>query len=852
MDVFINTLLRLSLKGSLVIGIVILVRFLLKKAPKVFSYSLWTVAFISLIFPFSIKSSISFANLIPREITINSQANNKSNFIIYEEHQGENNFIEKIEENQNEKQSINPNENTKELKKNYTESNTLSKEEIYFYTWLSGVMILIICSIVSTIKLKKRLKGSRQVGENVYENKSLETAFVFGLIRPNIYLPSGLSIEEEKYIRKHEEVHIERLDHLWKFLAFIITCIHFFNPLVWLAYYLMGLDMELSCDEKVIKDLGNSIKKDYSKSLLSFATGRKILTASPIAFGENNTKTRIKNILAYKKPKKFVLALCFILLAVVAVGCLTDKNEKESNENSKAQAETQEENLDSTRTYPNPEEFLKVQIENQIKSLFSYLGYEISDYRIDDLEKVSKDLNIDGKKIEVYKYAYSLKTKKAEELAKTLDGKVLDQSWVSDFNRTPYLIFEKVSDGYRHKGYIEEDKFSADLPSYYQEFMVRAALVSQDENASVEDFAKSYIGETILSLYSAGASVSDYKIDKLEKFLSYDDIDGKAYEVYKLNYSLKFNDKKSYDNYDGFIGKGKGDKWIGECYGDNYMIFQLRSSGKVYITTASGVEGFLDDNSKEENENILREILERNNIITRETYTSEHYVASFKDFLGRAGKALLSQPVEKGKDGIWIVERWIDENGNVYYEDTPNSSDLKTLQDKVKSGEEAWRKDPREVALNFTNSMEAFKVFPSKVEVEKLKNLEDFYIVPVSEYTGYIEEINLDQKDIGDNIHVILAEWITLEDKERIKELGLNVNVDMPGGFYVKKTKTLETFFLDKDTKYFNLDTLLSSQSNASLTKEEFIEYFKSHKDSLFSISTKNGKAIEISEVYLP
>ena len=103
MDVFINTLLRLSLKGSLVIGIVILVRFLLKKAPKVFSYSLWTVAFVSLIFPFSIKSSISFANLIPREITINNQANNKSNFIIYGEHQGENNFIDKIEENQHEK-----------------------------------------------------------------------------------------------------------------------------------------------------------------------------------------------------------------------------------------------------------------------------------------------------------------------------------------------------------------------------------------------------------------------------------------------------------------------------------------------------------------------------------------------------------------------------------------------------------------------------------------------------------------------------------------------------------------------------------------------------------------------------
>ena len=851
MAVFINTLLRLSLKGTLVIAIVIAVRFLLKKAPKVFSYCLWMVAFISLIFPFSIKSSISFANLIPKEITINNQSNKKSNLIIYEGYQEENNFIEDIEENQNENQSINQNENTKELKRNYIKSNELKKEDIYFYAWISGVSLLIICSIASTVKLRKRLKGSRQVDENVYENKSLETAFVFGLIKPKIYLPTGLAPEEEKYIRKHEEVHIERLDHLWKFLAFIVTIIHFFNPLVWLAYYLMGLDMELSCDEKVVKDLGNSIKKDYSKSLLSFSTGRKILTASPLAFGENNTKTRIKNILSYKKPKKFVLALCFILLAVVAVGCLTDKNEKEPKENSKAQEETQEESFDSARIYKSPKEFLKGTIENQIDSLFSSLGYEISDYRIDNLEKVSKDINIDGEKIEVYKYAYSLKTTKAEELAKTLDGKVIDKSWVSGFNRTPYLIFEKVSDGYRHKGYIDEDKFSADLPSYYQEFMVKASLVSQDENASVEDFAISHIGETILNLYSAGAQVSDYKIDKLEKFLSYDDIGGKAYEVYKLNYSLQFVDEKSYDNYDGFIGKGKGNKWIGEFYGDNYMIFQLRSSGKVYITAVSGVEGFLDDGSKEANENILREILERKNIITRETYTSEHYVASYKDFLGRASKALLSQPVEKGKDGIWIVERWIDENGNVYYLDL-NSSNLKTLQDKVKSGQETWRKDPREVTLDFINSMDTFKIFPNKVEVEKLKYLEDFYIVPVSEYTGFIEEINLDQKDIDDNIHVILAEWITLEDKERIKELGLDVNVDMPEGFYVKKTKTLETFFLDKDTKYFNLDTLLSSQSDASLTKEEFIDYFNAHKDSLYTITTKEGKVTQISEVYLP
>lgn len=834
---FINALINLSIKGSLVIGIVLVLRLALKKAPKVFSYSLWAIAFVSLILPFSIKSSLAFTNFLPGDLAIKSEVETRDNFIKVQETQENNNVIAEIKGREENLQAISPSENARTLENSSTNSKNLAKEEIYFYIWLSGVSVLVITSCLSTFKLKKKLKDSKQVDENVYENDGIQTAFVFGLLKPKIYLPRGLSPEEEKYIKKHEQVHIERLDHLWKFLAFIVTLVHFFNPLVWLAYYLMGLDMELSCDEKVIKDLGHEIKKDYSKSLLAFSTGRKILTASPLAFGENNTKTRIKNILIYKKPKKFVLAFCFILIALVAVGCLTERKAKESAEKPVGQEEVQEENFDSEGTYSSPEEFLKGQIENQIASLFSSLGYEISDYRIDELKSVSKDLEIDGEKTEVYKYDYSLKTDQAQELAKTLEGKVADNSWVSGFNRTPYLIFEKVAEGYKHKGYIDEDKFSADLDSYLQELMVKAALVFQDENASVEDFAKSYIGERILRLSSAEAPVSDYKIDKLEKFVSYDNIAGKSYEIYKLNFSLQFADEESYNNYDGFIGQGKGDRWIGEFYGDNYMIFQLRSSGKVYIDTTSEVGSFLDNGSKEANENALREILERKNIIPRETYASDHYVGSYLDFVGRAGKVLLSQG---DQDGLWLVERWMDENGTVYYEEKPSISK-----------DENWRRDPDKVALDFINSMTTVKLSSDKIQVEKLENLDDFYKLPESIYLGYIDEVKLNQPDLGDYVHVILAEWLTQEDEERAKALGLDINEDMPSGFYVHKTQILETFFLDDDTKYY-IGDYTSSQDDPSVSKKVFSDYVKANKDALFEIYSVGDKIIKIQEAYLP
>jgi len=192
------------------------------------------------------------------------------------------------------------------------------------YTWLFGIALLLAYSIVTTVRLNRKLKNATPIDENIYEKKGITTPFVFGVLRPKIYLPIGLYDKEKAYIVKHEQVHIKRLDHVIKPLAFAVLCIHWFNPLVWLAFFLMCDDMEKSCDESVIRQLGHGIKKDYSTSLLSLSTGKRFIGGSPLAFGESSTKGRIVNILNYKKPAFWVVIVAIIAVAALCVGLISN------------------------------------------------------------------------------------------------------------------------------------------------------------------------------------------------------------------------------------------------------------------------------------------------------------------------------------------------------------------------------------------------------------------------------------------------------------------------------------------------------------------------------------------------
>ncbi|WP_300384099.1 M56 family metallopeptidase [Clostridium sp.] len=303
------SVLNMSLTASYVIIFVIFIRLLLKKFPKVISYAMWGVVAFRLIIPFSFESIFS---LMPRNTNVVQIPQD----IIYQQNPQINSGIKVVDSFF-----------SKSLPE-ATANSSINPIQIYIaiasYIWIIGIIVLLTYSIVSILILKRNLKSAELVEKNIFKLKNLKTPFVLGLIRPKIYLPDGLNIEERRYILLHEQTHIKRKDHIIKVLAFLILSIHWFNPLVWIAFMLMSEDMELSCDEKVLKEINEDIKKPYANSLLSLATGKHILNGSPLAFGEGNIKSRIKNVLNYKKSGLWIIVITVVLALAVSIGLLAN------------------------------------------------------------------------------------------------------------------------------------------------------------------------------------------------------------------------------------------------------------------------------------------------------------------------------------------------------------------------------------------------------------------------------------------------------------------------------------------------------------------------------------------------
>lgn len=211
--------------------------------------------------------------------------------------------------------------------------------QICMLIWIAGMIVLLLYGILSYFKCRRMTVQAVHMEGNIWECDHLTTPFVLGIVRPRIYIPFHLSAEEKPYILAHETYHIRRGDPIVRLLAFVLLTFYWINPFVWIAYFLMIRDMEMSCDEAVLLQLGTQIRKAYSNSLLTFATGRKQVTFSPLAFGESDTSGRIKNILDFKKPK--VWGSFFAILAVIlaAVFCLT--GQKTEDDTSASQSEQQ-------------------------------------------------------------------------------------------------------------------------------------------------------------------------------------------------------------------------------------------------------------------------------------------------------------------------------------------------------------------------------------------------------------------------------------------------------------------------------------------------------------------------------
>lgn len=313
-------ILNMSITASVAILFVLLARMLLKKAPKVFSYALWAVVLFRLLCPVSITTGFSLLGLFDAPVT---------------EATAHTSVVEYVPQDVVHTRDLEVRLPVPAVSQAVNEA--LPREHaalgadpmegpmaLALMVWIVGIGILAAYSVVSLLRLRRALVGAVPLRDNICLADHIASPFVMGILRPKIYLPSGLPEQERGYIILHEQHHIRRGDHIVKALAFLALCIHWFNPLVWTAFVLSARDMEMSCDEAVVKKLGEGIRADYSASLLSLATGRRIIAGTPLAFGEGDTRSRIRNLANWKKPAFGVLLLAVIACIALTVSLMTN------------------------------------------------------------------------------------------------------------------------------------------------------------------------------------------------------------------------------------------------------------------------------------------------------------------------------------------------------------------------------------------------------------------------------------------------------------------------------------------------------------------------------------------------
>ena len=314
-DVFLK-LVNLSISASWLILAVLVLRFVLKKAPKWVMPLLWGVVALRLVCLFSIESALSLipsAETIPSEIVTETREP-----VLYEQA-----TLDIV---------TNPTlPSAAEVPVGVSRQQAQVDFNIYSVLWLAGMAALLVHALVSAGKLKRKLATAILLRDNIYESEFVDSPFVFGVVKPNIYLPMHMDEGTAAYVIAHERAHLVRRDHWWKVLGYLVLALHWFNPLVWVAYILFCRDIELACDEKVVKGLDGAARADYSQALLSCAAPGRAVAACPLAFGEGNIKTRVKSALHYKKPAFWVAAAAVLAVVIVAVCFLTNpKSERGS------------------------------------------------------------------------------------------------------------------------------------------------------------------------------------------------------------------------------------------------------------------------------------------------------------------------------------------------------------------------------------------------------------------------------------------------------------------------------------------------------------------------------------------
>jgi beta-lactamase regulating signal transducer with metallopeptidase domain len=337
MNGVITKILTMSIVASVVILLVLVLRLALRKMPKAFSYALWAVVLFRLLCPVSLSSNMSLFRLF-------DTPNAATEYVEPASHVG-GTVTGSV---RNENGGVAVKDEVPEIEVKAKPVREITPAEVLTFVWLAGVLGMAGYSLVKYVQLRKRLREAVPLRDNIYIADHIDTAFVMGLVRPKIYIPSSVEDRDMTHIIAHEEYHIRRLDHVTKFLAYGALCIHWFNPLVWAAFILSGNDMEMSCDEAVIRKLGEGVKAEYSASLLALTTGRQIIAGTPLAFAEGNAKGRILNLANMKRPRAWISLILALSCLLFTVACGT--NSKPATPPKKEEAETETETAQITDT----------------------------------------------------------------------------------------------------------------------------------------------------------------------------------------------------------------------------------------------------------------------------------------------------------------------------------------------------------------------------------------------------------------------------------------------------------------------------------------------------------------------
>ena len=303
-------LLNLSISASWLVLAVLVLRLVSKRSPKWMNVLLWGIVALRLVLPFSVESALS---LIPSAETVSPAV------VQFDPAPTITSGVSIIDN------AVNPS-----LSEHFAAVPTMSVNPLYVWTeiagwvWLIGLGTMLLYALVSYLRLRRRVRVSLPVQDHIYLCDAISSPFILGVVKPHIYLPSGLDEVQRQNVLSHEQAHLARRDHWWKPLGFALLAVYWFNPVLWLAYALLCRDIELACDERVIRTMDESAVKTYSTVLLACSMPRKAVITCPLAFGEVGVKERVKNALHYKKPAFWVVAASVAVCVVVAVCFLTN------------------------------------------------------------------------------------------------------------------------------------------------------------------------------------------------------------------------------------------------------------------------------------------------------------------------------------------------------------------------------------------------------------------------------------------------------------------------------------------------------------------------------------------------